>query len=119
MSEKLIGYLLLGIGVFVILFSGISVFAVFTKSIKPVQLFSFEGVSIDTANIIGNALPLPRQTAAPAKTELLPSNVLNDTSNVFAHVILMGFVASLGGRIASLGVQLLRPIEVKLKEKSA
>ena len=115
MNEKTVGYALLAIGVAIILIAAVSVLLVFTKTINPVQLFNFQGVSLDLSSLVPS---LPgTKPAAPATTELLPSNVLNDTSNVFAHVFLMGFIASIGGRIATLGVQLLRPVEVKVRTK--
>lgn len=116
MSEKTVGYALLGVGVGIILIAAISVLLVFTKSVQPVQLFNFQGVSLDLSSVVPT-LPGTTRTAQNTTTELLPSNVLNDTSNVFAHVFLMGFIASVGGRIANLGVQLLRPVEVKVRTK--
>jgi hypothetical protein len=114
MNEKTVGYILLSAGVLVIALAAISVLLVFTKNVQPVQLFNFQGVSLDLSSVVPQ---LPGTKPSAAKTEILPSNVLNDSSNVFAHLFLMGFIANIGGRIATLGVQLLRPVEVKVRTK--
>lgn len=122
MTEKIIGYLLLAIGIITILFSGFSVYNVFTKQSKPVQLFNFKGIGFDTSQILSGALPpefanqIPKNSKA-AQTELIPPDLLNDSSNIFAHLMLMGFLASVGAKIAGIGTQLVRPIVVKLKAK--
>lgn len=121
MSEKIIGYLLLAIGLTVILYSAVSVYMVFTKKSEPVKLFNFSGVSIDTADLLGENMSqeqkqLAKEQLGDASVEIIPSNLLNDSSNIFAHLFLMGFVASIGYRLGMLGIYLLRPIKVNLKE---
>lgn len=126
MTEKIIGYVLLIIGVVIIIFSAISVWGVFTKKTQPVQLFNFEGISLDVGGIVqqnlSQSLPpeaagLLKQQASSQPTEIIPPDLINDSSNIFAHLILMGFIASIGFKIASLGVMLVRPVVVKLKAK--
>ncbi len=128
MSEKIIGYILLTLGVVIIFVSSFSVFTVFTGRAKPVQLFNFESVSIDFSQIVSASLPttdlpeelkgsIPKNTAPSAKTEIIKGDMLNTTSNIFAHLVLMGFLASSGLKLAQIGVNLLRPIIVKLKEE--
>lgn len=135
MSEKVVGYLLLFLGLGVILLAGFNVWQIFTKKIKPVQIFNFSGISINsgqtttmaggidttglTAEEVGLLQEMIKQETAktPLKMEVIPGDTLNQTTNLFAHVILMGFVASIGYKIAGLGVLMLRPIVVKLKEQ--
>ena len=122
MSEKIIGYILLILGLIIIFFSGFSVYQVFTKQAKPAQLFNFKGIGLDTSSIISNSLPpefaqmVPKNSGG-ATQEIIPPALLNESSNIFAHLMLMGFLMSLGAKIASLGIQLVRPIVVKLKTK--
>lgn len=104
MTEKITGYSLLAIGLLLIVVAAFSVFIVFTGGAKPVQLFAMQGIAIN----LGPQLP---------SNEILPAAMLNDTSNLFAHLVLMGFLASIGQKFASLGIQLLRPIVVKLNEQ--
>ena len=112
MSERVLGYVLLFAGLIIVVFAGFSVYSVFTKNSKPVDLFDFPPVSISADALISGAGL--KQGEAP-QMELLPSKILNDTSNLLAHLFLMGFIAGIGSRIASIGVSLLRPIVVKLK----
>jgi hypothetical protein len=124
MSEKVIGYGLLSLGVIIMLLCSINVVLVFNKKIEPVKLFNYEGVSLDLSSFIpSNGLSdqikaLSGQKAVePKKSEIISSAMINDTSNLAAHVFLMGFLVGVGYKIASLSIQLLRPIEVKLKAK--
>ena len=104
MSEKVTGYLLLLLGLVLIGFSAFSVYQVFTKRAQPLQLFSEAGISLNFPD---------------AKTELVSANYLNSVSNLTSHYLLMSFLVSIGFKISSLGIQLLRPIEVKLQARPA
>ncbi len=119
MSEKIIGYSLLIIGILVIVFSGVNVWGVFTKKTQPVQLFNFKGVSLDLGGVISQSLPQEAKglVKPSVPTEIIPPDLINDSSNIFAHLVLMGFIASIGFKLASLGVMMVRPIVVKLKAK--
>lgn len=103
MSEKLTGYILLFLGLLVIVYSAISIFMVFTKKAQPIQLFTGPGISVSLPNT--------------KPTELVPAATLNDISNISAHYLLMSFLLGVGFKLGTLGVQLLRPIEVKLATK--
>ncbi|MBI4130030.1 hypothetical protein HY468_01800 [Candidatus Roizmanbacteria bacterium] len=128
MSEKVVGYTLITLGIFIIVFSLVNVVMVFTSKIQPVQLFNLKGISLDMSSLIpqdiiaGGDLP-PELTsqlgrsAAPAP-EIISPELLNQSSNLFAHVFLMGFLVSAGGKIATIGTMLVRPIVVKLKAKN-
>lgn len=123
MSEKIIGYLLLVVGILIIVASAFSTYAVYTDKTEPVKLFHFKPISLNTNEIIAANLPaemsgsLTQQPTQVQQTELIPAEMLNDTTNIFAHLFLMGFIASVGYKIASLGTQLIRPIVVKMKAK--
>lgn len=114
MNEKVLGYILLITGIAVIFFAGFNVYMVFTKQMLPIQLFSFPSVGLDAAALLDAKAP-----PGGPKVEILPANVLNETSNIFAHMFLMGFMATLGHKIASLGTQLVRPIVVKVASKNS
>jgi hypothetical protein len=120
MSEKLVGYALLAVGLLIILGSVLNVYQVFNKQASSVNLFSFPGISIDLGKVVASQLPkdvtLPQGTAM--QQEIIPAKMLNESANIAAHLFLMGFVASAGYKIASLGVEILRPIQVKVRETS-
>jgi hypothetical protein len=122
MSEKISGYILIVVGIIIISASAYSAYAIFTKKAQPADLFNFQPIGIDTNQLLGSALPpeiadrMLNQANAP-KTEIIPAALINDSSNIFAHLLLMGFLASIGYKLASLGIMLVRPIVVKLKSK--
>lgn len=121
MSEKIVGYILLVFGVGIILFSAGNIYGVFTGRIQPTQLFSLKSIGIDMNQMIQNSLPkelAPAADSQPAQeTEIIPAEMLNQLFNLMGQIVLMGFLGGAGMKLASLGVMLLRPVEVKMKEK--
>ena len=122
MTEKASGFVLLIVGIVIIILSAFSVFSVFSGKMEPVNLFSFPAISLDASNLIGSDAPPEAREALKAsgqapKLELIPADILNKTSNTMAHLLLMGFIASVGYKIGSLGAMLARPVVVKLKTK--
>ncbi|HBC72396.1 hypothetical protein A2379_02895 [Candidatus Amesbacteria bacterium RIFOXYB1_FULL_47_13] len=118
MSEKIIGYSLLSLGLLLILAAVLSVYLVFTAKTKPARVFNQTGITLNLNQLLGPQV-LPNTGTENPPVELISASALNDISNLTLHLLLMGFVAGGGYRIASLGVLLLRPIEVDLKTKSS
>ena len=125
MSERVSGYLLLIGGIALITFAVVNVYFVFTDQMKPFPLFDFPSIGIDLSSATEISLSQELQdsgvTIGDAENqtqELLPGEVLSQTSNIIAHLILMGFLVNAGYKLASLGTQLLRPIVVKVKPNS-
>jgi hypothetical protein len=123
MPEKVLGYVLLTVGLVVITFTAWNVWQVFSGKAEPVQIFNFEGISLDPSQFTpqinvpeGMEGLIPQRSQKSEPVEFISPEYLNETANLFAHIMLMGFIASIGGRFASIGVQLMRPIEVKLRE---
>jgi hypothetical protein len=122
MNEKIIGYILLVIGIITILSSALSVYQVFAKKGQPIQLFSFPSISVDATDLLGGDLPpaqreLAQKQLGQAKIDILPADILNKTSNIIAHLLVMGFIVNVGFKLASLGVMMIRPIKVQLNEQ--
>ncbi len=123
MTEKASGYFLIFAGIVIIVFSALSVVKVFSAKAKPVALFNFPSISLDAGSLVGGDLSPQEREALKAsgqvpKLEIIPGDVLNQTSNLIAHLLLMGFIASIGYKIGSLGVLLARPVVVRLKASS-
>jgi hypothetical protein len=116
-SEKTVGYCLLSFGLLLIIGAIISIFLVFTNRVKPVALIQQSGIKLDINSLLG-APVLPRPSTDNSTIELISGATVSDLTNIFLHVVLMGFITSGGYKIASLGIQLLRPIEVDIKTKS-
>lgn len=106
MSEKISGYLLLVIGLIIILISAFQVYQVFTGAQAPLSLSNSSGVS---ASLMPGTPPV----------ELIPAADINELANITLTYLLMTFLVTVGYKISSLGVQLLRPIEVKLSAKQS
>ena len=101
-DEKIVGYVLLAIGVIVIFFSIYQMWVVFTGGSPAPKLFNFSDVSIPGAqgqNVI-----------------LMSGQELSNLADLAFWYILMFFIVWAGGKIASLGVDLLREIRVEIKE---
>lgn len=124
MKERVIGLTLIGVGIGIIIFAAFSVLRVFTAKAQPASLFNFPAISLDASSLIGSDAPPDarealRSGAQAPKLELIPSEIMNKTTNALAHLLLMGFIASIGYKIGSLGVMLSRPIIVNLKSKES
>jgi len=127
MSEKVTGYLLLVAGLAIMLFSFINMIMVFTNKAEPVSLFNISSDSssgsLDINNLISelqqNNSQLSNQTIPQPKIDILPPEVLNKTLNISSHFFFITFILGFGYKLSSLGVQLIRPINVKLKSPTA
>jgi hypothetical protein len=124
MSEKVTGYILLASGIAIILFSMFSLIFVFTKRAEPIQLFNLKGISLDASSLtpqmdLSNVpgVKIPQKTQKPPPIEIMPAESINFSANIFAHLMFMGFLISVGSKIATLGTNLLRPIIVKSSKK--
>ncbi len=124
MSEKVSGYLLLVVGLTIMIVAVINIFMVFTNKTKPFSVFNISSSSSLNINDIISQLQKNNPTAspsasnntiAPPKIDILPPEVLNQTLNLSTHFFLMSFILGFGYKLANLGVQLIRPINVKLK----
>lgn len=122
MQEKIIGFSLLTIGILIIVFSAFNVYRVFTGKTNPVDLFNSQGITLDLSSLTGEDLsPEQRQAleeeGTSLRTELVEPELVNKPLNLGVHLLLMGFLVNVGYKISSIGVQFLRPIKVKLREK--
>lgn len=112
MDTKITGYVLLIIGILAIVFALTNVYLVFTKNSTPVDLFTFDAISLDFSEFADET---PQDTNLVK--ELIKPEVINEPLNYAAYLLFMGFVASIGYKLASVGVMLLRPIKVKVKKE--
>lgn len=110
MSEKVTGYLLLISGLIIITISAYIVYETFTGQRSPIPLISAQNISLDLASIV------PGQKGS---LELFSAKDLNLLSNLTIQYLLMTFFVSLGFKVSQLGIQLLRPINVKLNQKTS
>lgn len=115
MNERVTGYILLGVGICIMLFALGNIFLVFTSKIQPITLFDAKGTSFDLNSLLPQ-LPQEASSGKPAGMQLISPQTINQVLNVSTHFFLMSFVMTFGYKLASLGVMLIRPVVVKLKE---
>ena len=90
--NKIIGYFLTVIGLGMIFFAVVSMFKVFTGSQAPIMLIN--DLKLNISSQFGPAL-----TDAGAILPML---------NIALHAMLMFFIASCGGRVANIGVNMVK-----------
>src|SRR4030042_5911551 len=105
MQEKALGYFFLFLGLVIILFAALRVYVVFTTKAEPIQLIDPQsnlGFNLSIPNeITGQNIKVPVQMG-----ELKPMVTL---INNFVYLVFMGFFASIGFKIAIIGVNMIRP----------
>ena len=102
-DEKVVGYVLLAIGIAMIFFSVYQMVQVFTGASPPPNLFNFSDIR----------LTMPGETESSL---LISGEELNKLVAMVFWYMLMFFVMYAGGKIASLGVNMIREIKVEVKE---
>jgi len=95
-NGKIVGYALLIVGLVVIFFAVFEMIFVFTGSSGPPKLFSFSDISVNGTLVVSG-------------------KNMNTASGLLVWFVLMAFVMWGGGKIASLGVNLLREIKIEVK----
>jgi hypothetical protein len=101
-SEKIIGYALLTLGVILLLFSIYEMFNVFYGNAAPPKLFDIGDVSLSVGGV-GTA-------------SIISGAQISQLPNLFCWFVLMGFLLLAGGKIASLGVNMIKEIQVEISE---
>jgi hypothetical protein len=102
-TEKIIGYSLLILGVILLLFSLLEMVTVYYGYAPPPKLINVGDISLSLGD-------------NGASTSLIPGAQASQLPNLFFWFILMGFVLLAGGKIASLGVSMIKDIKVEIKE---
>lgn len=103
-DDKIVGYILLAVGVAMIFLSIYLMYTVFTGVSAPPAVFNLSDIS------------LPGQEGS--SIVLMSGEDLSRLASMGAWLTLMFFVLYAGGKIASLGISLVKEIKavVKLKE---
>lgn len=121
MNERLAGYGLVAVGLLIILIAFFGVYKVFTNQGSVVNLFNLPGIYLDVSGLVGSDLSseeaaMLRQKTGSLKAEIVSAELINKPLNLVAHLLFMGFLLNVGFKVASLGVQFVRPIKVNLRE---
>ncbi|KKR72710.1 MAG: hypothetical protein UU81_C0010G0056 [Microgenomates group bacterium GW2011_GWC1_41_8] len=115
------GYVLLYSGIIVVIFAAVSMVLALTATIKPVQFYQPEDISLDFSRMVPSyqipGLPEAIRPDENLNTDLASSEVLSDSFNLLIHMFLMGFLVNVGTKLATLGGNLVRPIVVKVNKQ--
>jgi len=105
-DSKMVGWVLLFVGLFLIVFAVYFMFRVFMGATAPPAIFNMNSITLPTG-----------EGASSNVVELVPGGAVSLVVNVFVWAVLMYFVASAGSRIGGLGVKLIRDIKVEVKRE--
>ncbi len=105
---KAVGYALLIAGLGLIIWAVYSMYNVYTGATPPPSVIQMNSVTISLPT--GGNMP-------PIQTELISGRESSKLTNMGIWFALMTFIASAGGRIGGLGVNLIREIKVTVKER--
>lgn len=97
--NRILGYMLLSLGLSIILLSMISAFSVFTGSKNPPELFKLEKSS--------QPISLPGGMQIP-DMEIIPPGYFNLSGNLMACFLLTWLLMCGGGRVAAIGVSMIK-----------
>lgn len=127
MSEKLIGHLLLWIGIAIMIISLINIFLVFTGRLKPITVINLTSISkvapsggIDITTMFPNMAEEQREQIK-AMGNINPvagfsSEMMNEIISFSTHFLLLTMFMGFGHKLASLGTNLLKPVAITIDQ---
>jgi len=104
--EKIFGYILLGLGLVCILFAFLSMYNVFTDVSSPPEIFKMQSLSLTTT---------PSGSSEPGVISISLDPQARKIVDMFLYYLLMIFVVIIGGKLSSLGIQLIKELKTKVK----
>jgi hypothetical protein len=102
-NEKIIGYALLTLGIILLVFSIVEMINIYYGNSPPPSLFSLQDISLSMGQNGGGV-------------SLIQGAQASQIANLFFWSVLMAFLLFAGGKIASLGVTMIKDIQVQIKE---
>ena len=103
--ERIIGYVLVIIGLICILLAFISIYSVFTGAATPPEIFKMKNLelTINPTGIMKGTTPV----------DLTIDSEMRKVVNMFLHYLFMAFVLMVGSKIGSIGVMFITGIRIK------
>ncbi len=103
--EKILGYSLLCVGIACIVFAFFSMHSVITDQAKPPEIFKMRDLTLTTSP----------STSQPTVVTVAIDSDIRKIVNIFLYNLLMFFLVMVGGKVGSLGIQLIKEIKIKMK----
>jgi hypothetical protein len=100
-KDKIIGYILLSLGIILLIFSVYEMMDVYTGHTPPPQLINLSDI----------ALPIQ-----DSNVTVIEGAQLSQLPNLLFWFILNGFILLAGGKIAQVGVNMVKEVKVEVKE---
>ncbi|MGD9015721.1 MAG: hypothetical protein PVI33_06840 [Candidatus Omnitrophota bacterium] len=107
-TERVLGYILFCIGLICIAFALNSTYQIFTNVKAPPEIFQMESVVFSTSS---------QSNTYPVEVKILLDSSLRRVVNTLLYYLFMLFILAIGGKLSTLGIQLLRRIKVIVKDK--
>jgi len=107
-TEKVMGYVLLCIGLICILFALHSAYMVFTNVKEPPEIFRMKNFGF---------LISPGQGNPPMEVEIALEPELRKIVNIFLYYLFMLFILSVGSKIGGLGMHFIREIKIEMRKE--
>jgi hypothetical protein len=128
MSEKTTGYILLIAGIIIMIFATIQIVFVLTGKATPIKIFQTNERTDENTNTLDVSQFISQlqnkssdsqfnSNTAPT-IQLFNPIVLNKLLNLTIYYLIMQFLLGFGFKLSSLGTQLLRPLQVQIKNKN-
>ncbi len=102
--NKIIGYTLLFVGILLIIVPLWQTYLIFTGQTMPMQVFKEQKITTTAPN---NPLDVQQQMQK-ALTNVLPMDAINNTLNLATWIMFMWILIFGGGKLAGLGIQLVK-----------
>ncbi len=112
MTEKIVGYFLLSIGMGIVLVSLVNGINLFTKNSQPIAFFKFDEIAITLPNLLDS-----QGTQINTSQKVMLPNTIEGPLNLAAHLFFLSFFVGIGAKVAGVGTNLVRPIIVKTKDE--
>jgi len=128
-TEKIIGYSLLGLGIIFMFFATFQIVLTFTGKVSPFQIIKStpQKNNQNTANSFDKSNPeelLKQAQQDPLSllssgggvdlSNFIDQKAINNMLNLTVHYFIMQFLLGLGYKLASLGVQMVRPLKISI-----
>lgn len=119
--ERILGYILLFAGLFMIFLAVFLAYNVLTGKSKPGKFTSYHLPPIDLGSSASVQLPpgtqLPEGFQMPTTTGpqfQIPDDLVNDSVALGFYYLLMMFVASAGAKVSGIGIRMIKDIKIKV-----
>lgn len=125
MDDRITGYVLLISGIVIMIFAVLQMALLVGGLIRPFPTFKFTEVLSKTQKIIETQQEITNGRINNIIAEerdggdiVLNPQVVNDVLNYALYFFLMAFAVNMGGKLADLGVKIIRPTTIKVHPKN-